>query len=76
PVVGLFGLTNPVRWAPVGVPSISLRPSVPCDCVGGDLCSRTDPSKACCVWRLEVDPVVEAVLELLARTEAVLEAAV
>ncbi|TIW79191.1 MAG: glycosyltransferase family 9 protein, partial [Mesorhizobium sp.] len=76
PVVGLFGLTNPVRWAPVGVPSISLRPSVPCDCVGGDLCRRTDPSKACCVWRLEVDPVVEAVLELLARTEAVLEAAV
>ncbi|RAZ92885.1 glycosyltransferase family 9 protein [Mesorhizobium hawassense] len=76
PVVGLFGLTNPVRWAPVGVPSISLRPSMPCDCVGGDLCRRTDPSKACCVWRLEVDPVVEAVLELLARTEMVLDAAV
>ncbi|RWL44479.1 MAG: glycosyltransferase family 9 protein [Mesorhizobium sp.] len=76
PVVGLFGLTNPVRWAPVGVPSISLRPSMPCDCVGGDLCRRTDPSKACCVWRLEVDPVVDAVLELLARTEMVLEAAV
>ncbi|TIV25821.1 MAG: glycosyltransferase family 9 protein [Mesorhizobium sp.] len=76
PVVGLFGLTNPVRWAPIGVPSISLRPSMPCDCVGGDLCRRTDPSKACCVWRLEVDPVVEATLELLARTEIPLEAAV
>ncbi|CDX55436.1 Glycosyl transferase family protein [Mesorhizobium plurifarium] len=76
PVVGLFGLTNPVRWAPVGVPSISLRPSMPCDCVGGDLCRRTDPSKACCVWRLEVDPVVGATLELLARTEMPLEAAV
>jgi len=75
PVVGLFGLTNPVRWAPVGVPSISLRPSMPCDCVGGDLCRRTDPSKACCVWRLEVAPVVEAVLELLARSQMTLEAA-
>ena len=70
PVVGLFGLTNPVQWGPVGVPSISLRPPMPCDCVGGDLCRRTDPSKACCVWRLEVDSVVEAVRELLARTEA------
>ncbi|TPI40607.1 glycosyltransferase family 9 protein [Mesorhizobium sp. B3-1-6] len=76
PVVGLFGLTSPVRWAPIGVPSISLRPSMPCDCVGGDLCRRTDPRKACCVWRLEVDPVVDAALELLARTEVLLEAAV
>ncbi|WP_192384804.1 glycosyltransferase family 9 protein [Mesorhizobium silamurunense] len=76
PVVGLFGLTSPVRWGPVGVPSISLRPSMPCDCVGGDLCRRIDPSKACCVWRLEVDAVVEAVRELLARTEVALEQAV
>ncbi|RWK09388.1 glycosyltransferase family 9 protein [Mesorhizobium sp.] len=68
PVVGLFGLTNPIKWGPVGVPSISLRPQMPCDCVGGDLCRRTDPSKACCVWRLEVDAVVEAARELLART--------
>ncbi|UCI06858.1 glycosyltransferase family 9 protein [Mesorhizobium sp. B1-1-8] len=76
PVVGLFGLTDPVHWAPVGVPGISLRPSMPCDCIGGDLCRRTDPSKACCVWRLEVDPVVDAVRELLSRTEAPLEHAV
>lgn len=76
PVVGLFGLTDPERWRPVGVPSISLRPSMPCDCVGGDLCRRTDPAKACCVWRLEVDPVVEAVRELLALTEVALERAV
>ncbi|RWG76472.1 MAG: glycosyltransferase family 9 protein [Mesorhizobium sp.] len=68
PVVGLFGLTNPIKWGPVGAPSISLRPQMPCDCVGGDLCRRTDPSKACCVWRLEVDAVVEAARELLART--------
>ncbi|MDX8481276.1 glycosyltransferase family 9 protein [Mesorhizobium sp. VK24D] len=75
PVVGLFGLTSPVRWGPVGVPSISLQPSMPCDCVGGDLCRRTDPSKACCVWRLEVDAVVGAARELLARTEATMEQA-
>lgn len=76
PVVGLFGLTSPVNWGPVGVPSISLRPPMPCDCVGGDLCRRTDPSKACCVWRLEVDSVVDAVHELLSRTEVALEQAV
>ncbi len=76
PVVGLFGLTSPILWAPVGVPSISLRPTMPCDCVGGELCHRTDPSKACCVRRLEVDPVVDAALELLARTEFALEAAI
>ncbi|WP_254634003.1 glycosyltransferase family 9 protein [Mesorhizobium sp. GbtcB19] len=73
PVVGLFGLTNPIRWAPVGSPSISLRPSMPCDCVGGDLCRRTNPSRACCVWRLEVGAVVDAVRELLSQTEVVLE---
>jgi lipopolysaccharide heptosyltransferase III len=69
PVVGLFGLTNPARWAPVGVPSISLQPSMPCECVASDLCKPTDPSKACCVWRLEVEPVVGAVRELLLQTE-------
>lgn len=76
PVVGLFGLTSPLNWGPVGVPSISLRPPMPCDCVGGDLCRRTDPSKACCVWRLEVDSVVDAVHDLLSRTEVALEQAV
>ncbi|RWH71219.1 glycosyltransferase family 9 protein [Mesorhizobium sp.] len=74
PVVGLFGLQSPVRWGPVGAPSIPVRPSMPCDCVGDGLCERPDPNKACCVWRLEVAHVVEAVLELLARTETALEA--
>ena len=73
PVVGLFGLTNPVRWAPVGAPSISLRPPMPCDCVGGELCRRIDPSRACCVWRLEVAPVIDAVRELLSQTEPAAE---
>ncbi|WP_027053473.1 glycosyltransferase family 9 protein [Mesorhizobium erdmanii] len=76
PVVGLFGLTHPARWGPVGVPSIALRPSMPCDCVAKGLCRPTDPSKACCVWRLEVKPVVEAARELLARTEMKPERAV
>jgi len=76
PVVGLFGLQSPTRWGPIGAPSISVCPSMPCDCVGGDLCERPDPNKACCVWRLEVDQVVDAALELLARTETVPEAAV
>jgi heptosyltransferase-3 len=69
PVVGLFGLTSPARWGPVGVPSVSLQPSMPCECVASGFCKRTDPSKACCVWRLEVEPVIDAVRELLSRTE-------
>ncbi|WP_027164702.1 glycosyltransferase family 9 protein [Mesorhizobium sp. WSM3224] len=74
PVVGLFGLQSPSKWGPIGAPSIPVRPSMPCDCVGGDLCERPDPNKACCVWRLEVDAVVAATLELLARTGTALEA--
>lgn len=74
PVVGLFGLQSPIHWGPIGAPSIPVSPSMPCECVGGDLCERPDPNKACCVWRLEVDPVVNAALELLARTETTLEA--
>ncbi|WP_214473516.1 glycosyltransferase family 9 protein [Mesorhizobium sp. dw_380] len=69
PVVGLFGLTDPSRWGPVGVPSIALRPPMPCDCVAKGLCRWPDPSRVCCVWRLEVKPVVEAARELLSRTE-------
>jgi len=76
PVVGLFGLQSPVRWGPVGAPSISVSPAMPCDCVGGDLCERPDPNKACCVWRLDVDTVADAVLQLMARTEIALGAAV
>lgn len=69
PVVGLYGLTNPIAWGPVGAPSISLRPPMPCECVAAARCHRTNPSKAFCVWRLEVHAVTEAVRELLARTE-------
>ncbi|AZO42327.1 glycosyltransferase family 9 protein [Mesorhizobium sp. M7D.F.Ca.US.005.01.1.1] len=76
PVVGLFGLTHPSRWGPIGVPSISLQPPMPCACVAKDLCRAPDPSKACCVWGLEVKPVVDAVRELLSRTEMKRERAV
>lgn len=76
PVVGLYGLTSPVTWAPVGVPSIALQPSMPCNCMAGSLCNPLDPSKACCVWRLETEPVIAAVREMLARTHVELEHAV
>ncbi|TIU36673.1 MAG: glycosyltransferase family 9 protein, partial [Mesorhizobium sp.] len=76
PVVGLYGLTNPVAWGPVGAPSISLRPPMPCECVAADMCHRTNPAKAFCVWRLEVDTVAEAVRELLARTDRPIKTAV
>lgn len=68
PVVGLYGLTNPAQWGPVGVPSIALQPPMPCACVARELCRWPDPSKACCVWRLEVKPVVDAAREVLSRT--------
>lgn len=68
PVVGLFGLTDPVRWGPVGVANISLRPPMPCECVAKDVCKKVDPSRAYCVRRLSVDEVIEAVGDLLNRT--------
>ncbi|MFB9983438.1 glycosyltransferase family 9 protein [Mesorhizobium kowhaii] len=76
PVVGLFGLTPPSQWGPVGVPSIALQPPMPCNCVASDICGRPDFSKAYCVWRLEVKPVVDAVRELLSRTHVKLERAI
>ncbi|MER8430364.1 glycosyltransferase family 9 protein [Mesorhizobium caraganae] len=76
PVVGLYGLTSPAVWGPVGVPSLALQPSMPCNCVAGSLCNPLDPSKACCVWRLEVEPVVAAVRQVLSRTQVELEHAV
>ncbi|CCV04091.1 Glycosyl transferase family 9 (fragment) [Mesorhizobium metallidurans STM 2683] len=68
PVVGLYGLTDPATWGPVDVPGIALQPPMPCACVARELCRWPDPSKACCVWRLEVRPVVGAVREVLSRT--------
>lgn len=68
PVVGLFGLTDPVRWGPVGVPHIALRPSMPCDCVVKHVCKSDDPSRAFCVWRLSIEQVIAAVDDLLAAT--------
>ena len=76
PVVGLFGLTPPSQWGPVGVPSIALRPPMPCNCVASDRCGQPDFGKAYCVWRLEVQPVVDAVRELLSRTGVKLERAI
>jgi heptosyltransferase-3 len=66
PVVGLFGLTDPVKWGPVGVSHIALRPSHPCECINEALCKSSDPSRAYCVWRLSVETVSAAVDRLLA----------
>ncbi|MER9776510.1 glycosyltransferase family 9 protein [Mesorhizobium sp. M0220] len=52
-VVGLFGLTDPAVSGPVGVANVTLRPSIPCECIARGLCRRPDPSKACRVWRLD-----------------------
>jgi len=65
PVVGLYGLTDPTCWGPVGVPHIAVRPSQPCDCIAKDLCKWPDPSRVCCVWRVGVEEVVQAATELL-----------
>jgi heptosyltransferase-3 len=65
PVVGLYGLTDPTRWGPIGVPHVAVRPSMPCDCIARDLCKWPDPSRVCCVWRLELDEVVDASRRLL-----------
>jgi len=68
PVVGLFGLTEPSRWGPVGVPNIVVQPSMPCECIAPGICQPPNVSKVCCVWRLDVASVVDAVCELLSRT--------
>lgn len=68
PVVGLFGLTDPIHWGPVGVENIALRPSMPCDCIAPEVCKRIDPRKAYCVRRLTVEEVSAAVDRLLAKT--------
>ena len=65
PVVGLFGLTDPVKWGPVGIPYIALRPSHPCQCINEALCKSRDPSRAYCVWRLSVETVSAAVDRML-----------
>lgn len=65
PVVGLFGLTDPVKWGPVGIPHIALRPSHPCQCINEALCKSRDPSRAYCVWRLSVETVSAAVDRML-----------
>jgi heptosyltransferase-3 len=70
PVVGLFGMTMPSNWGPLGVPSMTVQPPMPCECIARDLCRQTDSNKSCCVWRLDVEPVVNAVREVLSSTEA------
>jgi ADP-heptose:LPS heptosyltransferase len=62
PVVALFGPTDPVENAPyAGVPFRLLREDVGCNPCRAGCPART------CMQSIEVEPVVRAVLDLVAR---------
>ncbi|TGQ04844.1 MULTISPECIES: glycosyltransferase family 9 protein [unclassified Mesorhizobium] len=65
PVVGLYGLTPPDVWSPVGVPHRTLAPPLPCQCVAAGMCMPNNPGRVYCVHRLRVDDVVAATLDLI-----------
>ncbi|WP_083918385.1 glycosyltransferase family 9 protein [Mesorhizobium metallidurans] len=65
PVVGLFGLTSPDIWGPLGVPSRTLRPSMPCQCIAKGICKEDETGGVYCVQRLPVADVARSALELI-----------
>lgn len=65
PVVGLFGMTQPRVWGPLGAGAIVLQPSMPCPCINPGVCHPIFPGRVYCVQRLETDVVIRAVLTLL-----------
>ncbi len=65
PVVGLYGLTPPDIWGPVGVPYRTVAPRLPCQCVAPKLCKANNPGKVYCVHRLRVEDVTTAALDLI-----------
>ena len=65
PVLGLFGLTAPKVWGPLGANGIAVQPSMPCPCINPGVCKPNTPGRVYCVQRLEVDVVVEAAFGLL-----------
>ncbi|CCV10360.1 glycosyltransferase family 9 protein [Mesorhizobium sp. STM 4661] len=65
PVVGLFGLTSPDIWGPLGVPNRTLRPSMPCQCTAKGICKEDETGRVYCVQRLEVADVAKSALELI-----------
>jgi heptosyltransferase-3 len=66
PVVGLYGLTPPDLWGPVGVPNRILAPALPCQCVAPGICLPNNSGAVYCVHRLRVENVAEATLDLIA----------
>lgn len=69
PVVGLFGLTDPRTWGPIGVPSCSLRPSMPCACLAPGVCKPMETGNVFCVRHLQIPEVQEAVMKMIASTD-------
>ncbi|RUX71636.1 MULTISPECIES: glycosyltransferase family 9 protein [unclassified Mesorhizobium] len=65
PVVGLYGLTPPDVWGPVGVPYRTVEPPLPCQCVAPHLCKPNNPGGVYCVHRLPVAKVAQATHELI-----------
>jgi lipopolysaccharide heptosyltransferase III len=66
PVVGLYGLTPPDLWGPVGVPSRIMAPPLPCQCVAPGICLPNNSGAVYCVHRLRVEDVAKATLSLIA----------
>jgi heptosyltransferase-3 len=65
PVVGLFGLTPPAVWGPLGGNAIAIQPPMPCFCINPGMCRPGISGRVYCVQRLDVDVVVRGVLDLL-----------
>lgn len=65
PVVGLYGLTPPDIWGPLGVLHRTVEPPLPCQCVAPDLCKPGNPSRVYCVHRLPVAKVAQATRDLI-----------
>ncbi|WP_246677064.1 glycosyltransferase family 9 protein [Mesorhizobium sp. B2-4-15] len=65
PVVGLYGLTPPDVWGPLGVLHRTVEPPLPCQCVAPDLCKPGNPGGVYCVHRLPVAKVAQATRDLI-----------
>ncbi|TPI12459.1 glycosyltransferase family 9 protein [Mesorhizobium sp. B4-1-3] len=65
PVVGLYGLTSPNIWGPLGVLHRTVEPPLPCQCVAPGLCKPGNPSRVYCVHRLPVANVAQATRDLI-----------
>jgi heptosyltransferase-3 len=65
PVVGIYGLTPPDIWGPLGVPNRTIAPPLPCQCVAPGRCRPNNPGGVYCVHRVKVVDVAIAAFELL-----------